>query len=663
MPIQSVTSLLFLFFHFLFSFKIFKHFLSVSLISFILWSCCSFELLANNNPTSMNDEIVTTGESLEQEEITISSYHYIKPIASVIAPTIILTREDIARQQMQSVVEVLRRLPGINLAQSGGVGQQTSLFVRGTESRHVLVLIDGIRLNQANISGAPDVSQIPLSMIQKIEYIRGARSALYGSDAIGGVINLITYPENKQETKGQLTLGLGSFDDQRYDITQQISTSDTIINGALSFHRSQGTDAVANMPEAGGNRQTDKDGFKNYFGWFALAHQFTDRLSGHIRAYAFNNKNKYDGFNSYIDPNALIDERELQSQSIDGRVNWVEGRYGLEVIATHNVTNDYNFDRKKGKKHITASNDKANLNQFQVINSLRHDGGTINLGAEWQQQTTEQIQPGELKSSHLHLTNNGIFITGQQTYNKWITELALRHDEQSQFGGHQTYHLGISHPFIFNTDVSFSYGHAYKAPNLLQLYSQYGGNSELKPEESMQYELGLNGELQEINFKFSAYHNEIKELIDYQNTKFINIGLAEIKGAELEFTKEFDMFSHELSLTYLDAKDKRTGNRLPRRAQKQLNYLLNFNKDALNAGVSYHYEGRRNDIRFLPDQLKNEIVKLPINQQFDLSLSYDFTTHVTIRGRIADMFNQQRETVYGYQPTGRAFYITGEYRF
>lgn len=104
----------------------------------------------------------------------------------------IVDREQIDRWQSNSVLDVLRRMPGIDVAQSGGIGQMSSVFVRGTDSRHVLILIDGVRTNQAGISGSYDMSQLPLSLVQRIEYIRGPRSAVYGSDAIGGVINFIT---------------------------------------------------------------------------------------------------------------------------------------------------------------------------------------------------------------------------------------------------------------------------------------------------------------------------------------------------------------------------------------------------------------------------------------------------------------------------------------
>ncbi|HAB75535.1 MAG TPA: vitamin B12/cobalamin outer membrane transporter, partial [Pantoea sp.] len=120
----------------------------------------------------------------------VTANRFAQPASSVLAPTTVVTRAEIDRWQAKSLTDVMRRLPGVDVAQNGGLGQSSSLFIRGTNSSHVLILIDGIRLNQAGISGSSDLSQIPLSLVQRIEYIRGARSAVYGSDAIGGVVNI-----------------------------------------------------------------------------------------------------------------------------------------------------------------------------------------------------------------------------------------------------------------------------------------------------------------------------------------------------------------------------------------------------------------------------------------------------------------------------------------
>lgn len=167
---------------------------ALSLTAFSGWA-------QDNTTTDSNDDMVVTANRFKQ------------PISTVLASTDVVTRDDIERWQAKSINDVLRRLPGVDIAQNGGPGQLSSVLIRGTESRHVLILIDGVRLNQAGISGSSDLSQIPVSLVQRMEYIRGPRSAVYGSDAIGGVINIIT----ERETLGStLTAGMGSNGYQNY---------------------------------------------------------------------------------------------------------------------------------------------------------------------------------------------------------------------------------------------------------------------------------------------------------------------------------------------------------------------------------------------------------------------------------------------------------------
>jgi len=127
-----------------------------------------------------------------QDQLVVTANRFQQPLKTVLAPTEIVTREDIDRWQSRSLIEVLRRLPGIDVSQSGGLGQLSSVYVRGTEAKHLLLMIDGVPVGRSGISNSPELNQIPLSLVQRVEYIRGPRSTVYGSGAIGGVVNIIT---------------------------------------------------------------------------------------------------------------------------------------------------------------------------------------------------------------------------------------------------------------------------------------------------------------------------------------------------------------------------------------------------------------------------------------------------------------------------------------
>ena len=163
------------------------------------------------------------------DTLVVTANRFQQPVNTVLAPTDVVTREDIQRWQSKDLNDVMRRLPGVDIAQYGGIGQSSSLFVRGTEARHVLVLIDGVPMARAGIGNAIDIGQIPVSLVQRIEYIRGPRSAVYGSGAIGGVVNIITMSDDE---RAQINAGMGTNSYQNYDGAINQRFGDTMVTAA-----------------------------------------------------------------------------------------------------------------------------------------------------------------------------------------------------------------------------------------------------------------------------------------------------------------------------------------------------------------------------------------------------------------------------------------------
>lgn len=225
------------------------------------------------------------------DTLVVTANRFQQPRSAVLAPITVVTRQDIDRWQSTSVNDVLRRLPGVDIAQYGGMGQNSSISIRGTNASHVLVLIDGVRLNLAGVSGAADLSQFPVSLVQRIEYIRGPRSAVYGSDAIGGVVNIIT---TREKPGTELTAGVGSNGYQNYDVsTQQQLGENTRVTLMGDYAYTKGFDVVA-YGSTGSQAQPDKDGFlsKTLYGattfpihgagLFAVMVMITARITTHI---------------------------------------------------------------------------------------------------------------------------------------------------------------------------------------------------------------------------------------------------------------------------------------------------------------------------------------------------------------------------------------------
>ncbi|EKT59867.1 TonB-dependent vitamin B12 receptor BtuB [Providencia rettgeri] len=611
--------------------------------------CATSSLASANNKT---DQVVVSANRFEQ------------PISSILAPVTVVTREDIDHWQSNTVIDVLRRLPGVDIAQNGGMGQQSSLFIRGTESRHVLVLIDGVRLNQAGISGSSDMSQIPISLVQRIEYIRGARSAVYGSDAVGGVVNIITRRDNDGTT---LNAGIGSHSYQNYNgSTQQKIGENTTVTAAGAYTHTKGFDLA---PKEVSPRQYDKDGFLSKSLWLGVEHQFSSEILAYARAYGYDNRTSYD-VSEYA--GVSVDTRKLYSRTYETGLKYHQGKYSSSLMGSYGYSKDYNFDPRKGQYSESANLDESKQYNIQWGNSYLLDKGNISAGIDYQRQSIEPSSYAMINEKQT-LNNTGIYLTGQYAIIDSVTaEAAIRSDHHSEFNWHTTWQSGLSWEFHEGYKLVGSYATAYKAPNLTQLYayssSAYGttlGNPNLKPEESKQWEIGVEGTTGPLFWQVNAYYNDIDNLIAYKSgyptSTYENIGEAEIKGVEWVGEFETGILHHQVTYQYVDPRNKKTDKVLERRAKQQVKYQLDWAIDKVDMGLTYQYIGSRYDNDY--SQFPSRRVKQGGVSLWDLTAAYPITSHLTIRGKIANMFDKDYETAYGYRTAGREYFLTGSYNF
>ncbi|MEQ4989012.1 TonB-dependent vitamin B12 receptor BtuB [Proteus vulgaris] len=599
----------------------------------------SFSAFANNNDT-----------------LSVTANRFQEPNSSILAPITVVEREQIDRWQSNSVIDVLRRMPGIDVGQNGGIGQMSSIYVRGAESRHVLILVDGVRLNQANVSGSSDISQIPLSLVQRIEYIRGPRSSVYGSDAIGGVINILT--ERKTEG-GTLNATMGSHGYQEYDgsIKQKVGDR-TTLTAAGSYLYTKGYDVEANG-NTGGHPQPDRDGFMNKSLWLGANHDINDNVSIYARAYGFDNRTAYDAYyDSYND--ILTDTRALFSRTYDGGVKFNRDNYSSSLNTSYNYTKDYDYDPRYGRYGKGSRFTNSEQYNVQWGNHLLLGNGSVGGGIDWQRQSIKAGSNGFPNKEHFD--NTGLYLTGQQKLGTVIAEASVRSDNHSEYGWHTTWQTNLGWEFVEGYRVIGGYGTAFKAPTLMQLYSEWGSNPDLQPEKSKQWEGGFEGLTGPLAWRVTVYRNDIDSLIQGESNypyRNYNVGKALIKGAE--FTGEMDtwFFHHTFNYQYIDARNKETHQRLDRRARQQLKYQLDWQVEKLDMGVTYQYIGQRTD----KDYGTYENVSLGGVSLWDLTASYPITSHLSIRGRIANLFDKDYETAYGYHTPGREYFLTGSYNF
>ncbi|MCT0124306.1 TonB-dependent vitamin B12 receptor BtuB [Proteus mirabilis] len=587
--------------------------------------------------------------------LSVTANRFQQPTSSILAPMTIVDREQIDRWQSNSVLDVLRRMPGIDVAQSGGIGQMSSVFVRGTDSRHVLILIDGVRTNQAGISGSYDMSQLPLSLVQRIEYIRGPRSAVYGSDAIGGVINFITKRPNDGLT---LNAGIGSHGYQNYNgsIQQKVGER-TTLSAAGGYTYTKGIHATDDsVPVAAPFH--DRHGFMNKSYWFGIDHIFNDNFQGYMKGYGYDNRTTYVA--SYP---GNTDQSKTYNRNYEAGIKFSGDSYFSQLITVYSQTKDYNYISTNGRDGKGSSVDNSKQYNVQWGNTFLIPSGMISAGMDWQRQT---IEANSASVPHQRtIDNTGLYLTSQKQLSSVIVEGAIRSDHHDEFNWHTTWQTSASWEFVDNYRVIASYGTAFKAPTLGQLYANNPawntkGNPNLKPEKSKQWEVGVEGLTQGIDWRLSLYQNDIDNLIAFRDNTYINYNKAKIKGAEWVGEMDTGLLHHQLTLQYLDARDS-DNKLLSRRAKQQLKYQVDWNIADIDIGINYQYIGKRYDTDF--NQYPTKRIKLGGVSLWDLTASYPITSHLSIRGRIANLFDKDYETAYGYRTPGREYFLTGSYNF
>ncbi|EDH9791451.1 vitamin B12/cobalamin outer membrane transporter [Salmonella enterica subsp. enterica serovar Amersfoort] len=593
------------------------------------------------------------------DTLVVTANRFQQPVNSVLAPTDVVTREDIQRWQSKDLNDVMRRLPGVDISQSGGMGKSSSLYVRGTESRHVLVLIDGVPMARAGISNAIDIGQLPVSLVQRIEYIRGPRSAVYGSGAIGGVVNIITMSNDE---KSQINAGMGSDGYQTYDGIMNKRFGDTIVTAAGAYETTRGFNI---QPDSPYNGDSDRDGYRNKLFWGGVQHKFNDNVSGFFRGYGYTANSDYDqGTYGYVGGN---DEAQNYTQSWDAGLQYSSGIYSSQLIANYQHIKDYNYSNDLGRYAGDASLDNMEQRYIQWGNSVEVGHGAVSGGADWKQE--KLTSSSTTKADTYKRDTTGLYLTGQQQIDSVTLEASGREDHDEQFGWHGTWQTATGWEFVDGYRATLSYGTGFLAPSLGQQYgatrfaSSYGpgiaANPNLKPEESRQWEAGIDGLTGPLDWRLSAYHYKVQNLIDYKDNQYVNLKSATIKGLEWTGNITTGPVDHHLTLQYVDPRDDETNKVLYRRAKQQVKYELTGQIFELGWNVMYQYLGERYD----KDYDNNRDVKMGGLSLWDIGVSYPVTSHLTVRGKIANLFDKDYETVYGYQTAGREYTLSGSYTF
>ncbi len=591
------------------------------------------------------------------DTLVVTANRFQQPAKTVLAPTEVVTREDIDRWQSRSLVDVLRRLPGVDIAQNGGLGQTASVYVRGTEAKHLLLLIDGVPVARSGISNDPELNQIPLSLVQRVEYIRGPRSTVYGSGAIGGVVNVITQTGSEQS---QINASVGSKGYQTLDGTVRQRFGDTVATAAGSYTSTRGFNV---QPDSSWDHDADRDGYRNKTFWGSLQHKFNENIDGFFRGYSFSNNVDYDLGSPPFLPEYSADERQLYSQGWDTGLSFNQGIYSSQLVASYQKSKDYNYSSIYGRYEDGTTLDDMEQRYIQWANNVAVGYGSVSAGADWKQERL--VSSNKTSREAYDRDNTGLYLSGLQQFGDVTLEASGREDKDEEFGWHGTWQTAAGWEFVKDYRLTVSYGTGFLAPSLGQQFGakrfNIASNPDLKPEESKQWEAGVEGLTGPLDWRLSAYRYEIDNLITYSDTAYYNINSATIKGVEWTGSVDTGIFSHRVTLQYIDPRDDETNEVLPRRAKRQAKYQLDWAVFDVDMNLAWEYFGKRYDNRTSTYNPEQRV--LPSYSTVDFSASYPVTSHLTVRGKIANLFDKDYETAYGYQTAGREYTLSGSYTF
>ena len=564
----------------------------------------------------------------------------------------VITRDDIELSSASSIAEILNNINGIQMAQNGGAGQVTTVYSRGTNAGHTLVIIDGQRVSSATL-GQVEFSNISPEQIERIEVIKGPRAALWGSDAIGGVIQIFTRQLNAGEIA--FDLGVGNENLKQASISGAIAHGEGATTFTASSLSSDGYDvlAIAENDDDGYNRENvSLTGFQPIneqwrVNWLA---KYNQGESEYDNAYGGANKSALTTHQWQFSAQQTADKFTQQ----------------ISLGQQKNKSTDFgNGIAKNDGNYFETTRLQANwLAGYQLSNTLNANVGIDLIDEEVKTKTAYGQTQRDLKAAFARVGYDD---------NYFIVDAALRYDDIEGLDSEATYNLSAGVHFAENTLVSLNLGSGFKAPSFNDLYypkSAYSyGNPDLKAETSDSIELLVKSTFQpagnDIDAELSIYRTKIDNLIEWQpdeNFAYhpININKAKIEGVELTLSTSLLGFDHQLQLNYLDATDDIKNVPLIRRAKRTANYQLGYQLDKLHLAANINYQGKRDDVNF--DIYPSEIVTLNSHVLVNMSAFYQINSVWKVGFKANNVFDKNYQTNYGYIGQPAQYLLTVSYR-
>jgi vitamin B12 transporter len=582
---------------------------------------------------------VSAAQPVRMDPVVVTATRIPQPVSSLLSDVRIIDSTDIANAGNQSLIELLQSQGGVEIATNGGPGQVSGVFMRGTNANHVVVLIDGVRVNSAT-SGTNAFENIPLNQIERIEILRGPASSLYGADAIGGVIQIFTRREGNRTS---LSAGLGTWNTQRYSAGFAREIGTTRLSVQAGYDNTRGFSATNDRNAFSFN--PDNDPYRNKNLGANLSHAWAPGQELALRALVSEGTAHFDSGPGSDD----VNRQRLATYALESR-NQLRANWSSTMRLARGTDDIQTLGSFPGGF-------RTDQDQVSWQNDIAAAGGQIALGLEYRQENVDSSTDYSLTRR----TIRSVFAGYSGALGANLLQASARRDDNSQFGARTTGNLAYGYKITPDWRLSAAAGTAFKAPSFNDLYFVspfFSGNPDLKPERAASRELAANYDNGTQRAGLTLFHNQIRDLIAVDPTfsTVINVNEAKIRGGTLHMGADAADYRLKAEVTREEATDQATGKLLPRRAKTFGSLSVARIAGPLWVGAEIVASGERFDtVANSPSSRLAGYALLNLRASYALSPAY------AVSLRWNNVLDKEYELVRGYNTPGSNMFVSLEY--
>ena len=543
------------------------------------------------------------------EPVIVTASRTVQTVDEALAPVIVIDREEIERSQAIDVADLLRFHAGLDIGRNGNPGSTTSLFIRGTESNHTLVMIDGVKINPGTIGGAA-LQNINPEIIERIEIVKGPRSALYGSEAIGGVINIITRRAAPGTTLNT-QVGLGTDQTRRFGAG--------LTHGADKWRTGfqvnvEQTDGFPSLVTSSDDRGFDNVSI-NAFAGIKIGGNSDLELSHWQSA----------GNNEYLSFGSLQDQDFNNSATALTLKTSPNDIWSTTLKLSHiedDIRQTQGADFVRTRRNVLDWQNDIEVNQHHLVSA----------GITLSRENTDSLSFGS--GFDIDTDTDAIFVQDNISYGDHQLLLAVRHTDHSTFGNYDTWNIEYGYQLNPKLRLLAGVGTAFRAPDSTDRFG-FGGNPNLNPEESRNVELGLRYKPNSHHlYSLSLFNNDIDNLIEFSGGSSRNIGEARIRGIEAAWKYNMAAWDFRLEAIVQDPENRDNGDQLSRRAKRSLTAAVGYTRNNYRVGLDMLTTSSRDNSGFDTKTLDGYTLA-------NLTGTYNVSKDLKLNAKVENLFDKE----------------------